>query len=1329
MPTYHKVREDGRSLYIDADSPEDASRILKEKNLALRQARKQRAFEAGPDYQPGEVLEKEDISFSGSVWRGGLNGLVSIPTNVTSAVGYGLQAAGAEKIGSEFVDRAKAVQSRFAPDIEGLGLAAEIPKALVQFGLPAYKIFKALQGSNMATKVAATAAAEGLVAEEDMKTFGDDYLPNPLTKTQELEFLDGQERAFAALMNKGKIGLEAAALTAGIPLALTGAGAVIKTSSGAIAKGPGIREVADGVYAVGEGFGKLLDKAEKASPAFKKGIGYVRFRGDLPDKATAELKALYATRLSSMAGANNVAFKDLNDAIANVATSGKANGFSQEKIIQAIGDAINPDMADSVSQNEAFKTLMEADKALGFVKSGKLNINTKPDQIRSKLSLFRSAKNVRNLEDNYSKQILDNPEFLPDGAAETIAGQLGMYGTRAYRVFLDKEWLPDQEKVNKAIAVLKESNARQGNPIPEEELPGLLRQIIDKKQFSNAALNPEDLLNDSTLRGVLSGPLKNRTVDNEFIRDFLGEYTWKRGTSMERKEGLLQMVKETLGRQSAVIGKGKYFKELEDLDKLRAPENKMFLDNLPESDLLKGEYQQIPNSLGYGNLRGKYVKTEFLQALEKQATSMPFENVPIVSNLYASLLGLKGVSQMMQTVYNPTGQIRNALSAAGFAIANGNVPNGKTLSEAYQVIASDFGNRFRTQPEKKKLYEELTEKGLIQQQAQLKELEDLIDIAAEKGVGGLVGRGMKFAQGRQNGFSAKLYNASDSVWRVFNYLTEKKKLAGMVRFSQVKNQPFNMKANTLKQMEIAREAGLDTNNVNVTELARRFGTSKENPTLFDDFIDEEAALITRDVVPNYSRVPTAIHAIRQLPLGNFIAYPSELIRTSGNIMGQAIKEIASENALLRQRGIERLMGFGSMTAGIPSASVALGLSMTGTSEDQLGAYKRSGAAPWDENGTLIPVKAKDGNIEEVINGSYFYPYDYLTRPFKAVLNEVANGERREEPLNTALMNGLSEAFFELVEPFFGESIITERIVDITARGGSRRLGSKLYEESDSVGDKTWAMMTHVLNGLVPAFSPVEFNPQENIFDTISYGDPLRSLKLGDIPQSVLVESSLMDPRYRVSERGEQLDFFNELGQAATGVKTLKIDMEKSLYFKAQEAKSEVAAATQDFRRLKRAYGPRIPEEALYKFKEANERKYKALRDLSIAIDDSRLLGVTDNKIAQILGKEVGGVADWRAVMRHVFIPYKPPPSVYAGAYEASKTKVRNILPLKEMTEEIGATAGQRFPAPPPPDPRPAPLLDRIGESVRETTQSLPSLFDRASKVLREEEERKLLGVD
>jgi DNA-binding phage protein len=140
-----------------------------------------------------------------------------------------------------------------------------------------------------------------------------------------------------------------------------------------------------------------LIKQKKHLLLLKKELDTFRFKGDLPDEATAELKALNATRLASMTHANTVAFKDLNDAFENVATSGKENGFSQEQILKALDDAINPEIADSASQNEAFKTLIEADKALGFVKSDKLSVNTKPDQIRSKLSLFRSAKNVRGL--------------------------------------------------------------------------------------------------------------------------------------------------------------------------------------------------------------------------------------------------------------------------------------------------------------------------------------------------------------------------------------------------------------------------------------------------------------------------------------------------------------------------------------------------------------------------------------------------------------------------------------------------------------------------------------------------------------------------------------------------------------------------------------------------------------------------------------------------------------------------------------------------------------------------------------------------------------------
>ena len=140
----------------------------------------------------------------------------------------------------------------------------------------------------------------------------------------------------------------------------------------------------------------------------------------------------------------------------------------------------------------------------------------------------------------------------------------------------------------------------------------------------------------------------------------------------------------------------------------------------------------MPNGPGYGRLAGKWVKKDYINAIEKTATSMPFENVPIVSGIYASMLGLKGISQLAKTVYNPTGQIRNATTAMGFAVANGNVPNGKTLSDAYQLLMVDLKQSFATEAGKKAVFDDLISKGLVGQQAQLRELEDLIEIAAGK---------------------------------------------------------------------------------------------------------------------------------------------------------------------------------------------------------------------------------------------------------------------------------------------------------------------------------------------------------------------------------------------------------------------------------------------------------------------------------------------------------------------------------------------------------------------------------------------------------------------
>jgi hypothetical protein len=49
--------------------------------------------------------------------------------------------------------------------------------------------------------------------------------------------------------------------------------------------------------------------------------------------------------------------------------------------------------------------------------------------------------------------------------------------------------------------------------------------------------------------------------------------------------------------------------------------------------------------------------------------------------------------------------------------------------------------------------------------------------------------------------------------------------------------------------------------------------------------------LLRNTVPNYSYVGDFVRTARLLPVGNFMSFPSEMIRTTTNIGEQAIKEM------------------------------------------------------------------------------------------------------------------------------------------------------------------------------------------------------------------------------------------------------------------------------------------------------------------------------------------------------------------------------------------------------------------------------------------------------
>ena len=62
-------------------------------------------------------------------------------------------------------------------------------------------------------------------------------------------------------------------------------------------------------------------------------------------------------------------------------------------------------------------------------------------------------------------------------------------------------------------------------------------------------------------------------------------------------------------------------------------------------------------------------------------------------------------------------------------------------------------------------------------------------------------------------------------------------------------------------------------------------------------------------MPNYSYVSDFIKGLRRSPLGNFVSFPAEIIRTSHNIVQQGLKEL--RDPALRSIGARRLIGFGN----------------------------------------------------------------------------------------------------------------------------------------------------------------------------------------------------------------------------------------------------------------------------------------------------------------------------------------------------------------------------------------------------------------------------------
>jgi hypothetical protein len=434
--------------------------------------------------------------------------------------------------------------------------------------------------------------------------------------------------------------------------------------------------------------------------------------------------------------------------------------------------------------------------------------------------------------------------------------------------------------------------------------------------------------------------------------------------------------------------------------------------------------------------------------------------------------------------------------------------------------------------------------------------------------------------------------------------------------------------------------------------------------------------------------------------------------------------------------MRRLLGSLTVDGGLYGGLLAGGLALTGSDMEQVNAYKRSFAQDWERNAMLIPLATdKDGNITDLYNFSYTNPYDYLTRSGRAIMNAVNNGITSEKELNQIALDAASESAREFFSPFLSESILTEKILDLTRN--RTRFGSPVYNENDPFDVKVGKQLAHVAEGLSPGALPFELKA------TVTSDAPLGlTATAKDFPKALGLAAGAIDQEDVVKRSGIRIDPAGEFVEALTGLKSIKPRVGTTLMYRGYEAGRQVRDAAGIFNQIAKTSGKANAEDLTKAYITANEQRFKALRDLNMAIEDAKTLGLSTAEIVRPLKR--AKVPQINFLLSGRFNAFFPSAETISFAMQSNEDKLSNPFDFGAMSEvrqsfqgklfrpeaRAEAQAAQDAAVQPAPSPQPAPQTAPTQPSAAPTppvAPQIPSLFNRASQFLRQQEEEKLMG--
>lgn len=662
----------------------------------------------------------------------------------------------------------------------------------------------------------------------------------------------------------------------------------------------------------------------------------------------------------------------------------------------------------------------------------------------------------------------------------------------------------------------------------------------------------------------------------------------------------------------------------------------------------------------YGSLSGDFVAPEVYNSL-----TIPLRGNSIFNDILGMTLQLKGLSQYSKTVLNPLAQVRNFASGPFFIGANGLIARNMNLGESMALTFKKYDNL--SSEEFKKFHETFGKLGLRDENLAIKEIEEIAKDGGKLNFLNAVEKvpGAKALQ--------KIYMNTDTYWKMVAFSGEK------ARYSAA----FN-------------KAGINLDDIADDLITTNIIKRPKGEVLREvDTIDVLAGDIVKETMPIYSRVPEAIKLVRKIPvIGAFASFPAEIIRNSANILARGVDEmsfIASPQIVskvgqraakelekqIRAIGAQRIAGYISSAFVIPKAIVTASAKAAGISEEQLEDI-RVNNLPDFMKGQLIaalsPIK-KDGKGDfslEYASLSYLMPYDFVLQPARAALDAYNRKGVLDAQSATDIVSSVFQAFGTFMEPFAGESLLAERIFDVTLRDGNTDSGIKVYSQGDSLGGKMKKGLVHVFNGLNPSilentfFKPTARGPGGDL-----------SIELGRTGKAFTqsITGTLLPTKTGVVYEGPA-----EALTTLTGVRALKVNFNDSLYYKTNEYSKKRNTLRTDFNSFADD-NDLTTKDILSGYIAANNQLYRFQQDMYRLIKGARDIGMDEASIYQMI-TEKGKMSkdEYQMISQGFFMPFNVTDDLITRILR--DRLIRNEpgpvreLPVNEMLDEYQKVLGK-----------------------------------------------------